>query len=399
MKANWTNFKEKCKYVHFAFYPLTSIITCLVSMVVLDTIFIMIFQRVEIESEWRSIMLALITGVTGSFIVSIVIELSNNYKNNRLGYCELSDYYSAIMNYEESKQIGMQNTSFQIIQKKAREDFIASGGKCDDSDIDEPKDIVQIAWEELPKMMPMLKETYENKKEYLTNKEIDAILNIINSYDLIRSQLRRNVMSQYIYNTLNHPDEGYLNHTYPQNIIDDMPEVYKRQLAENACEEAVDKLMETILSDNFLLKELMDGYDISENAIKVYEESEEYKATEEEQYIDDNYDDCYDEETEEECYEEETEEEFKQRNEEFDKWMEESNKPFVCWFISTYCKRISDNLDILLKYLKKKPYYGLVLGITNKGKDPSMNDEYNKMLYDMEMKHLRENDSEANLES
>lgn len=85
MKMNWTTIKENCKYVRFAFYPLTSIIMCLMSMVVLDAIFIKIMQRVGSESEWHGVMLALITGVTGSFVVSIVIELSNNYKKNRLG--------------------------------------------------------------------------------------------------------------------------------------------------------------------------------------------------------------------------------------------------------------------------------------------------------------------------
>lgn len=164
-----------------------------------------------------------------------------------------------------------------------------------------------------------------------------------------------------------------------------------------------------MMSDHFLLENLLEDYDISENAIKLYEESEEYKAAMdgsalykgpegyqafEDDDIDGDLNNIDGTEIDEGC-EEETEEDFRQRNGEFDRLMENESKPFVCWHISTYCKRINDDLDILLKYLKKKPYFGLMLKVINKGKALSMNDEYYKMLYDMEMKRLRENDSEV----
>lgn len=55
---------------------------------------------------------ALTTGAVGSSIVSFVVELTSNYRHNKLAWYELQDYYSAIEEFEITKQVKMQNTSF-----------------------------------------------------------------------------------------------------------------------------------------------------------------------------------------------------------------------------------------------------------------------------------------------
>ncbi len=66
-------------------------------MVILDAVLIKIMQSVKVMSEWDSVILGLISGVTGLLIVSVVIELSNKFKKNNLGFHEIVDYYGAIV--------------------------------------------------------------------------------------------------------------------------------------------------------------------------------------------------------------------------------------------------------------------------------------------------------------
>lgn len=59
---------------------------------------------------------------------TMVVEMSNNYRYNKLAWYELQDYYSAVMKYESYKQIMMQQTPHQRAEKKAHDEFVAAGG-------------------------------------------------------------------------------------------------------------------------------------------------------------------------------------------------------------------------------------------------------------------------------
>lgn len=60
----------------FAFYPITSIAICIVTVVILDGILRKVMLQIGKGTVEYDILFAIVTGVTASFIVSIIIELS-----------------------------------------------------------------------------------------------------------------------------------------------------------------------------------------------------------------------------------------------------------------------------------------------------------------------------------
>ena len=80
------------------------------------------------DSGSYNMVYALTTGAIASFFVTFVVELSNNYRHNKLAWYESQDYYSVVMKYESYKQIMMQQTPHQREEKKAHDEFVAAGG-------------------------------------------------------------------------------------------------------------------------------------------------------------------------------------------------------------------------------------------------------------------------------
>lgn len=70
------------------------------------------------ESEFYNIIFALTTGAVASFLVSFVVELSSNYRHNKLAWYELKEYYSTVMDYESRKQVMMKLTPHQRAKKE-----------------------------------------------------------------------------------------------------------------------------------------------------------------------------------------------------------------------------------------------------------------------------------------
>ena len=170
--------------------------------------------------------------MTGSFFVSIVVELSGNYRNNKLAWQELQDYYSIVDEYETIKQVYMENTPSQRAEKKARNEFVDSifksdvGTKLTDEIMEElkniaeehSKDIIESTWEQLPKIIPVLRRTLDEKKAFLNDDEIFALRVIIDNYLQIRHEVMELLqMSPMLYDIFNSPDQEFLN--YPKTFL------------------------------------------------------------------------------------------------------------------------------------------------------------------------------------
>ena len=56
------------------------------------------------------------------------MELTSNYKHNKLAWHELGEYYLTLINYENTKQVMMQQTPSQQAERKAYEEYINAGG-------------------------------------------------------------------------------------------------------------------------------------------------------------------------------------------------------------------------------------------------------------------------------
>lgn len=338
----WYRLQTGLSFIAFAFYPATSLLLITGLLVVLVTVIGIVMAQVIQGTVTYDILLALITGVVASGIVSFTIELSNNYKSNKLAWYELHDFCSTIMDFDQMKHVLLNN---------------ASNG---DTDKTESKDLIQITWQQLPKIMPILKETFDNRKAFLSNKEIDTLQDIMLCYNQIYGEVQQRLNTSLLHNVMNHPDEGFLSCIYPKNILDDMPDWIKRSIAKKESNTAIDRLTDSVMNDSFILGWYMKDYTVSmsgldSNHCNQDAENDSIRAVD----IDENcgYDSSEDE------MDEET---FKSRNEAFGLQMEPKFRPFVSWHISKCCEDIYNDINLLERVIRTKPYYGMMMRLSKK---------------------------------
>lgn len=379
------------RFFAFAFYPRTTLIVCSVLTVVVLLILRIAMSAVDADSLLYDLLFALTTGAVASFIVSIVVELSGNYKNNKLAWHELQDYYAAITDYEITKQVHMQQTSAQRAEKRALNEWIAEEGSIEEEEEELPKDIVQSTWKQLPTLIPILKRTFEEKKGFLSEKEIMELNSILLDYRQIRSEVHlKLMMSPLLHNALNHPDEDFLEGLYPKNILEDIPAWMRMHLAEEECRQAMERLTDSILADGFLMEQYMKGYDISERALEEGDSSyEEASLTADSKAGNTGVHDAEDVE-DYDCSEPEDEESFRALHDEMKRIMEEEHRPFASRLLSQCCYHIAESMDALEQCVLKKPYYGIQLKIQRKDAEKEMfRDPISEQVYLAEKKRLR----------
>ena len=372
--------QEALQFLALAFYPKTTLIACASLSAGVIVILGIVMAYTPQDSDIYNMVFALTTGVVASFCVTSIVELANNYRHNKLAWYELQEYYSAIMHYESYKQIMMQLTPHQRAEKKAYEEFVAAGGV---EETDAPKDVIQITWEKLPDLITVLRQTLDNKKEFLSDAEIKELLVLFSEYEQIQFAIRERVlMSPMMYDALNHPDEEYLKAVYPSDVIRNMPEWIRCHLASEESQKACDRYADAILADSFLLSSFMKNYDVSQNGINSYQHEidcmEEMEVSEPEDIDYDEFD----------FSEPEDEETFRAQNEEFDEQIELEQRPFVSWQLSMCCRNIAESLDILERSIRKKPYYGMMMKHYNNCAREPLDDTISILSYESEKRRL-----------
>ena len=372
---------EMLRFLSFAFYPKTTLIACVIFSVIVVTILGVAMVLTPEGSGFYNIIFALTTGAVASFFVSFVVELSNNYRHNKLAWYELKEYYSIVMDYESHKQVMMKLTPHQRAEKKAHEEFVAAGGIEENDEYDQPKDIIQITWERLPNMMPIFKQTFDDKKQFLSDIEIDELESIISEYKQVQFFIHRRIlMSPMYYDVLNHPDENYLASIYPSDILKNMPVWIRKSLSSTESQKACERYIEAILSDFTLLSQYMKNYEISQKGIDAYkDELDKEEAEVEPEDID--YDDV-------DFSEPEDEETFRRQNEIIDQQMEQEERPFTSWVISESCLKIAESIDVLEQSIMKKPYYGMQIKYFSNFANESIDDIMSIGTYESEKRWL-----------
>lgn len=369
--------KEKLPFLAFAFYPTTTLINCTVFSVIVIAILGILMATAKPNSAWYNIIFALTTGAAASFFVSIIVEMSSNFKHNRLAWYELQEYYRALMNYEGNKQVAMQLTPHQRAENMAYEEYLAAGGSEKKSEAYKPKDIIQTTWREIPEIIPVFKRTISEKKEFLSEKEIEELEIILSEYETIRFAVKdRILMSPMTYDVLNNPDEEFLKSIYSANVIKNMPEWIKTDLARKESKKACECYIDAILSDANLLQEFMKDYDVSENGLNQYrDEVDEQESAE-------------DNESDFEYNEQEDEEASRRKIEESDQQMEIEERPFWSHQLSQCCRNIAERVEKLEKCVAKKPYYGMLITAWKNFQYEPIDDEISKMMYESEKLRL-----------
>ena len=374
-------FNEMLCFLSFAFYPKTTLIECVIFSAIVVTILGVVMVLTPEESGFYNIVFALTTGAVASFFVSFVVELSNNYRHNKLAWYELKEYYSTIMDYESYKQVMMKLTPHQRAEKKAHEEFVAAGGIEENDEYDQPKDIIQITWERLPNMMPIFKQVFNDKKQFLSDIEIDELESVILEHKQIQSVIyRRILMSPMYYDALNHPDENYLASIYPNDILKNMPAWLRKFLSSTESQKACERYVEAILSDFTLLSQYMENYEISQKGIDAYKDELD-KAEAEVEPEDIDYDDV-------DFSEPEDEEMFRRQSEIMDKQMEQEEIPFTSWAISESCQKIAESIDVLEQSIMKKPYYGMMIKYFSNSANEPIGDITSLITYEYEKRRL-----------
>lgn len=371
---------EMLRFCSFAFYPKTTLVACMIFSVIVVTILDVAMALVPEESDFYNIVFALTTGVVASFFVTFVVELSNNYRHNKLAWYELKEYYATVKNYEQRKQVMMNLTPYLRAEKKAHEEFVAAGGIEEIDEYDQPKDIIQVTWELLPNMMSIFKQTFNDKKQFLSDIEIEKLESIISEYNQIQFFIyERIMMSPMYYDVLNHPDENYLASIYPDDILKNMPAWIREHLSRTESQKVCEQYVEAILSDFTLLSQYMENHEISQKGIDAYKDELDMKEEEEPEDMD--YDDF-------DFSEPEDEETFRMQKEIMDKLMQEKAIPSTSWAISVSCKRIAESIDILEQSIMKKPYYGTMIKYFSNSANKPIDDSISTMAYDSEKRRL-----------
>lgn len=394
-------FKSLLQFIAFAFNPKVTLVWCTILSVLSVVILFLIMNRIEKDSGLYDILFTITTGVIASFFVSVIVELTSNYKHNRLAWEELKDYYDIVVDYEGMKQVLMGNTPEFRETKRALDDFINemyTTNRMTNELLEELKmeneqykDVVEATWEQLHKVIPVLRHAYDTKKAFLNTKEIQFIGCILDDYKVIRHRVKKYLqMAPMLYDVVNTPDEEYLD--YPQNVIDDMLDILRKRLAAVQGTRALDRLTDEVMSDDIMLSMIMESYNISEMGIVEYERNnrlEEKVDSEDKEDDGINNNQMGNEETvENDFWELEDPEEHREYHIQVDKEFSEENKPFDSWCISIYCKRIAGYIDELERIILKKPYYGIYLKFE---KDALRQDKdiMSENAYEREMERLK----------
>lgn len=336
------------QFFAFAFYPPITLVACFGFSAAVFCLLAFAMDRLQSGSTLYNIVFALATGAAGSFFVSFIVEMCSNYKSNLLAWHELQDYYNAVKNYELTKQVLMHHTPSQRAVIKAHEEFEAQGGM---EKIDEdfaPKDSVQAAWEQLPAIMPVLKETFEKGKAYLSMAEVNILKNVLSAYSLIEGNIHMRIMEDF----WSSPEADILESILPRDMISKMPTWMQRQMAEKEADKAVDKLADIVCSDKALLLQYFEDFDISEKAINDYAESDEMQADAD------------------------------------DRQWEEKHRAFMAQLISECCKDIDIMIDQLEQYILQKPYYSIFLKMHRNVEKEPIDDTASQMAYKQEKQQL-----------
>lgn len=373
--------KEALRFLLFAFYPKTTLIACVIFSAIVITMLGVAMALAPEGSGFYNIVFTLTTGAVASFFVSFVVELSNNYRYNKLAWYELKEYYSTIMKFEKHKQIMMKLTPSQRAVKKAHEEFVAAGGIEEIDEYDQSKDVIQVTWEQLPDIMPIFKQTFNDKKQFLSDIEIDKLESVISEYKQIQSVIHDRILMSLMYDdALYRSDENYLASIYPNNILKNMPAWIKKYMSNIESQKAIDRYVEAIFSDFKLLSQYMENYEISQKGIDAYKDELE-KAEAEVESEDIDYDDA-------DFSEPEDEETYRRQSEIMNKQMELDEISFSSWEISESCKKIAESIDVLEQSIMKKPYYGIMIKYVNNSANKSIDDITSISTYEYEKRQL-----------
>lgn len=209
-------------------------------MIVLGILFSIPMFFVLKNSVMYDVLFALVTGITASFGVSICMEISNNYRQNKKRELELDEYFMFFHSYEINKAIQMGNEKFYHLDITKEEWF-------------EPLDEIQVIWKALPELIPLFQKTVDEKKEFLSFKEVESLQYILDEFQQIKREIEMFLLPGVVDAQMNEMDLDFLDSWIPANLKKELSDEYLKQLCELEFEEALHKVVDKIFANSIIL--------------------------------------------------------------------------------------------------------------------------------------------------
>lgn len=160
------NLKNALLSICFLFRPIIPIAVSFVFLLLTCALLVFIIINLDDSSKTYEILLAILTGVTASLLVSIMLELHNNYRFNAKRQRELREYFRCVAGY------GINQNSIMESNTECESDPVLGSGR------------VYAVFYQLKKIIPSLREALNNR-DYLYKMEIDVIDDILYDYDYL----------------------------------------------------------------------------------------------------------------------------------------------------------------------------------------------------------------------
>jgi hypothetical protein len=148
--------------ISFLFRPITPVLVSFVFLVISSALLIFILLNLKESTKAYQVLLAVLTGITASLLISIMMELYNNYRFNVKRQRELRAFFRNISSYEINLS--------SIISSNTKYDSILGNGRT------------YAVFNQFNKIIPNLREALNNI-DYLYRAEIEEIDNILCDYD------------------------------------------------------------------------------------------------------------------------------------------------------------------------------------------------------------------------
>ncbi len=169
------------RYFGMAFRPAGVLLFCLALTVVISIPCIIAIVKAPPSSTGYSVAMAILTGVIASGLVSISIELANNYRHNRQRFVVLSEYLYMISSYERFMSWANYGKAGPY-----KEEYESHLGDEDFDFTDREKGVAELVYV----FGPIMEDALEKGREYLSIKEIQHVTQVVDAINSIEEQAR-----------------------------------------------------------------------------------------------------------------------------------------------------------------------------------------------------------------
>lgn len=201
--------KDTFYFICFLFRPIITVGVSFIFMLSSLGVLIIVMQYISEDTRIYEILLAILTGLTASFFVSITIELCNNYRFNYKRHRELRRYFGFVCGYKLHQKSHMKSRNNNEITSQ-----LGNGYAYD-------------VFIRLKEIIPQLRQSLTHS-DYLYQKEITEIDDIIYNYDDLIQLIEIKLLSIYLILVKSETEESNDSRDKEKNLfVENYPELYK----------------------------------------------------------------------------------------------------------------------------------------------------------------------------